>query len=83
MPAVDVFAAVIQYFKMTLQTLLQNSTAENLDSHEETGENFGNNSRSKFEWTFDDVFWVITVPAIWDLRAKQFMRVAAEKVLYY
>lgn len=28
----------------------------------------------------DDIHWVLTVPAIWDLKAKQFMRDAAEKV---
>ena len=27
-----------------------------------------------------DVHWVLTVPAIWDDAAKQFMREAAEKV---
>ena len=27
-----------------------------------------------------DIFWVLTVPAIWGLRAKCFMREAAEKV---
>lgn len=29
-----------------------------------------------------DIQWVLTVPAIWDDAAKQFMRVAAEKVSY-
>ena len=28
-----------------------------------------------------DIQWVLTVPAIWDDSAKQFMRLAAEKVL--
>ena len=28
----------------------------------------------------DDIQWVLTVPAIWDDSAKQFMRLAAEKV---
>lgn len=27
-----------------------------------------------------DVMWVLTVPAIWDDKSKQFMREAAEKV---
>lgn len=36
---------------------------------------------SLYDFTYDDVYWVITVPAIWDLRAKQFMRKAAEKVV--
>lgn len=27
-----------------------------------------------------DIHWVLTVPAIWDLKAKQFMRDAAEMV---
>lgn len=30
----------------------------------------------------DEVQWVITIPAIWNPRSKQFMRIAAEKVLY-
>lgn len=33
-------------------------------------------------FTNDDVHWVITVPAIWDLKAKQFMRDAAKQVVY-
>lgn len=32
----------------------------------------------RVSWT--DIQWVITVPAIWDDAAKQFMREAAEKV---
>lgn len=28
----------------------------------------------------DNIRWVLTVPAIWDDTAKQFMRIAAEKV---
>ncbi|KAK3100458.1 hypothetical protein FSP39_020422 [Pinctada imbricata] len=59
-PAVDVFAAVIRYFKETLQKKL-----------ELQGKAFGFN--------YDDVYWVITVPAIWNLKAKQFMRIAATK----
>ena len=31
--------------------------------------------------TVDKVRWVLTLPAIWDLSAKQFMREAAEKVM--
>lgn len=30
----------------------------------------------------DEVQWVITIPAIWNPRSKQFMRMATEKVLY-
>lgn len=30
----------------------------------------------------DDVHWVLTVPAIWNDAAKQFMREAAMKVIY-
>ncbi|XP_078325244.1 heat shock 70 kDa protein 12A-like isoform X3 [Crassostrea virginica] len=59
LPAVDVFAAVIRYFRESLQKRL--------------------NTRSMIDFNYDDVYWVITVPAIWDLRAKQFMRKAAEK----
>ena len=31
----------------------------------------------------DDIFWVLTVPAIWEDSAKQFMREAAVNVSYY
>jgi hypothetical protein len=31
----------------------------------------------------EDIYFVLTVPAIWDDPAKQFMREAAEKVLYF
>ena len=31
----------------------------------------------------NDIRWVLTVPAIWNDVAKQFMREAAEKVLFY
>lgn len=60
LPAVDVFAAVIQFFRESLQKRL--------------------NTRNLEDFTYDDVYWVITVPAIWDLKAKQYMRKAAEKV---
>ncbi|XP_071124508.1 heat shock 70 kDa protein 12A-like [Mytilus edulis] len=58
MKAVEVFAAVIAYFK---KDLLQ------------TKEQRGTTIKEK------DIQWVITVPAIWDLKAKQFMREAAKK----
>lgn len=29
----------------------------------------------------EEIQWVITIPAIWNPRSKQFMRMAAEKVL--
>lgn len=35
---------------------------------------------SSFQLSPDDVQWVVTVPAIWDDKAKFFMRKAAEKV---
>lgn len=61
MNAVDVFAAVIKYFK---EHLLKYFKDRNDDK-----EYFDNN----------DIHWVITVPAIWDLKAKQFMKDAAAK----
>ncbi|XP_048774519.2 heat shock 70 kDa protein 12A-like isoform X2 [Ostrea edulis] len=59
LPAVDVFAAVIRFFRESLQKRLDTKNVE--------------------DFTYDDVYWVITVPAIWDLKAKQFMRRTAEK----
>ncbi|XP_063414688.1 heat shock 70 kDa protein 12A-like [Mytilus trossulus] len=61
MKAVDVFGAVIGYFRDQLLCTLK-----------KTGE-------VKDKFTEKDVMWVITVPAIWDLKAKQFMRVCAKK----
>ncbi|XP_061164137.1 heat shock 70 kDa protein 12A-like [Saccostrea echinata] len=59
LPAVDVFAAVMRFFRESLQKRLDTKSTE--------------------DFSYDDVYWVVTVPAIWDLRAKQFMRKAAEK----
>ncbi|CAC5399854.1 unnamed protein product [Mytilus coruscus] len=56
MKAVDVFAAIIKYFKDRFLTNIYT------------------------EYSFNNyVHWVITVPAFWDLKAKAFMKVAAEK----
>lgn len=60
MKAVNVFAAVIGYFRGHLLGSVKN--------------------RSEKWFTEKDIQWVITVPAIWDLRAKQFMRDSAKKV---
>nr|XP_034300349.1 heat shock 70 kDa protein 12A-like isoform X2 [Crassostrea gigas] len=59
LPAVDVFAAVFQYFRDNLHKKI--------------------NCRNVEDFTYDNVYWVITVPDIWDLKAKQFMRKATEK----
>ena len=64
MKALDVFAAVISYFKSHM-----------LDS-------FTNQYDDEKYVTNEDIHWAITVPAIWDLKAKQFMKDAAEKVNY-
>lgn len=40
------------------------------------------NAGSSKVFNDDDIHWVITVPAIWDLRSKEFMRKAAEKVRF-
>ncbi|XP_063416315.1 heat shock 70 kDa protein 12A-like [Mytilus trossulus] len=61
MKAVDVFAAVIKYFK------------DHLLNH------FKDRNDDKEYLNNNDIHWVITVPAIWDLKAKQFMKDAATK----
>lgn len=61
MKAVDVFGAVIGYFRDQLLSALENS------------------GEVKTGFTDKHIMWVITVPAIWDLRAKQFMRECAKK----
>lgn len=56
--AVDVFAAVFEFFRKSLQRKLKSRHFEGF------------------------TYWVIALPVIWDLRAKQFIRMAAEKSLY-
>ncbi|XP_069128846.1 uncharacterized protein [Argopecten irradians] len=56
LPAIQVFAAVIAFFKAKL-----------LDDLNGKGTSFHNS----------DIHWVLTVPAIWNLKAKQFMKEAS------
>ncbi|XP_063400711.1 heat shock 70 kDa protein 12A-like isoform X1 [Mytilus trossulus] len=56
MKAIDVFSAIIKYFKKLLLEKAQ---------------------KSYIDLTDNDILWVITVPGIWDLKAKQFMRESA------
>lgn len=63
MKAVDVFGAVISYFKNHLLVFFENRNDSTIKN--------------------DDIHWVITVPAIWDLKAKTFMKDAAEKVIQF
>ncbi|CAG2244506.1 unnamed protein product [Mytilus edulis] len=94
MKAVEVFAAVIEFFKGHILKALQVSHGDGViintegldDSSSKTGviNNTGGlgdgSSKAKTrKFCNDDVHWVLTVPAIWDLKAKQFMRDAAEK----
>lgn len=65
MKAVDVFAIGIEYFQ---RKLLQ-----------EANKAFRANSDSA-NLLCIDVFWILTVPGIWNIKAKQFMRDAALKV---
>jgi hypothetical protein len=60
MLAVDVFTAVIAYFKSHLLGEMKCPVLSDVD-----------------------IQWVITVPAIWDLKARTFMREAAKKVRAY
>lgn len=61
MKAIDVFSAIIKYFKKLL-----------LDKAQKSYINLSEN----------DILWVITVPGIWDLKAKQFMRESAIQVIF-
>lgn len=56
------FAAVIQYFRESLQDELSTRTVDG--------------------FSYDDVYWVITVPAIWNLKANNIMKMAAKKVCF-
>ncbi|CAC5408973.1 unnamed protein product [Mytilus coruscus] len=65
MKAVDVFAAVIGYF----QGLIMNKLLK------------GHHGHGVKTFSNDDIHWVLTIPAIWDLKkGKQFIRDAAKKV---
>ncbi|CAC5415331.1 unnamed protein product [Mytilus coruscus] len=78
MKAVDVFAAVIEFFKGHVLKALQMSHGDCVIN--QTGGLGDSSSKTKTrKFCNDDVHWVLTVPAIWDLKAKQFMRDAAEK----
>ena len=44
---------------------------------------FINNETILLDLQEDDIFWVLTVPAIWDDEARQFMRKAAFLVSIY
>ncbi|XP_052078827.1 heat shock 70 kDa protein 12A-like isoform X1 [Mytilus californianus] len=78
MKAVDVFAAVIEFFKGHFLKALQVSHGDCVIN--QTGGLGDSSSKTKTrKFCNDDVHWVLTVPAILDLKAKQFMRDAAEK----
>ena len=40
-----------------------------------------NERNSRNDFSVQDILWILTVPAIWNDHAKQFMREAAEKVI--
>ncbi|XP_063414564.1 heat shock 70 kDa protein 12A-like [Mytilus trossulus] len=77
MKAVEVFAAVIEYFKGQILKSLLTSHGDKVTSKTEIKTD--NSSKKTDTFSNDDFHWVLTVPAIWDLKAKQFMRDAAEK----
>lgn len=70
MSAMKVFSEAIRYLKEQLDQTL----AKSLEV-KKTGGGAGQRN----SWA-DDIRWVLTVPAIWSNEAKQFMRMAAEKV---
>lgn len=67
MPAIDVFARSIEYLK---DEFVKKFEERNLQVSIITPLN-------------KNVTWVLTVPAIWDEPAKQFMEEAAELVMYH
>lgn len=64
LPALDVFVHSIRYLKNHLLNHLKKNSVANLIGGE--GDEY--------------IHWVLTIPAIWNDRAKQFMREAAKKV---
>lgn len=64
LPALDVFAHSIRYLKNHLLNHLKKKSVANLIGGEDD----------------EYIHWVLTIPAIWNDRAKQFMREAAKEV---
>ena len=73
MCALDVFTAAVKALKDHLIGTLMQRDRENLDR----GQGLGANNYE------DLIHWVLTVPAIWDDAAKQFMRESAINVNMY
>ena len=67
MPAIDVFSEAIKFLKQHFEQVLK----ERLTTGRMGDEMIINK---------EQIRWVLTVPAIWSAKAKQFMRKAATKV---
>ena len=74
MCAMDVFTAVIKALKDHLIGSLMEKDKDRLDKGKRKGH------RVRADDFSDLIHWVLTVPAIWDDKAKQFMRESAINV---
>lgn len=70
-PALDVFAKCLKYLK----TVATNAVNERYLRSEK------DNPDTNVMYKPDQIQWVITIPAIWSLSAKEFMRKAAYMVI--
>lgn len=68
LPALKVFSEAIKYLKNQFETDFK----KHIPREDGTWDSW-----------FDDILWVLTVPAIWSDQAKQFMREAAMQVKIY
>lgn len=72
-PALDVFAKCLNYLKkVATDAVNERYLKSNKD-----------NASAEVMYKDAQIQWVITIPAIWSLSAKQFMRKAAYKVKIY
>lgn len=83
LPAKRVFALAIQFLVEDLLAFVNNSVlkAVNTTTAEQSSESSESREENADAIKLDDVKWVLTVPAIWDDAAKQFMREAANEVM--
>lgn len=72
-PALDVFAKCLEYLKKV-------STDAVNERHLKSNKDYAS---AEVMYKDTQIQWVITIPAIWSLSAKQFMRKAAYKVNIY
>lgn len=77
MKALKIFSLAIKFLKTNLLVTLGRDTQEG-KSHKNETDSEGKPESDDMKPVESDIQWVLTVPAIWDDAAKQFMREAAQ-----